>query len=87
MTEADMFLVKEFQASAQELEVPGNPAAPIQHMILLQFLCEVGGPSNLQGSPAMFLTPDRAKELGRRLIREAKTAMASARSASLPKQH
>lgn len=77
--EGKMFLVKEFQAFAQDLEAQGNPSAPIQHMVVLQFLCEVGGSSNLQGSPVMFLKPDQARELGQRLIREAKTATESSR--------
>jgi hypothetical protein len=85
-TEGKMFLVKEFQAFARDLEAQGNPSAPIQHMVVLQFLCEVGGSSNLQGSPVMFLTPDRARELGQRLIREAKSATESSREPNSQKK-
>lgn len=77
--EGKMFLVKEFQAFAQDLEAQGNPLVPIQHMVVLQFLCEVGGPSNLQGSPVMFLKSDQARALGQKLIREAKSAIESGR--------
>ena len=76
--EGKMFLVKDFQAFAQDLEVQGNPSAHILHMVVLQCLCEVGGDAtNLQGSPVMFLKPDQARELGQKLIREAKTATES----------
>jgi hypothetical protein len=73
-TEGKMFLVKEFQAHYRPMGPANDPSAPSLHMVTLQFLSEVGGPTTVMGSPLMFLSPKIARELGQRLLREAKLA-------------
>ena len=75
--EGKMFLFKEAVVQYQPMGERDNPAAPTNHLVVLQIRCEVGSSDNLQASPAMFLKPDQARELGQRLIREAKMAIES----------
>lgn len=75
--EGKMFLFKEAIVQYQPMGEQGNPAAPTNHLVVLQIQCEVGGPETLLASPAVFLKPDQARELGQRLIREAKAATES----------
>lgn len=86
-TEGKMFLVREFQAHAREIGPVGDPSAPSQHMVTLQILCEVGGAEDQRGSPLMFLSPDRARQLGQALVREAKLAAASKNLTSAKRRH
>lgn len=81
-TDGKMFLVKQFDAHYQEMGAQDDPTSPSLHMVVLQFLCEVGGPTDQRGSPVMFLKPDQARELGQRLIREAKLATESSRGSA-----
>lgn len=84
--EGKMLLVKDALVQYQPMGERDNPAAPTNHLVILQIRCEVGGPENLQASPAMFLKPDRAKELGQRLIRAAKEATESSRRSGAQKK-
>ena len=74
-----MFLFKEAIVQYQPMGVQDDPVAPTNHLVVLQIRCEVGGPETLLASPAVFLKPDQARELGQRLIRESKAAMESSR--------
>lgn len=80
--EGKMFLFKEAVVQYQPMGEQDNPTAPTNHLVVLQIQCEVGGPETLLASPAVFLKPDQARELGQRLIREAKTATESSRKES-----
>lgn len=75
--EGKMFLFKEAIVKYQPMGELDNPSAPTNHLVVLQIQCEVGGPETLLASPAVFLKPDQARELGQRLIRESKTATES----------
>ena len=77
--ENKMFLFKEAVVQYQPMGAQDNPAVPTNHLVVLQIRCEVGGPETLLASPAVFLKPDQARELGQRLIREAKVATESSR--------
>ena len=85
--EGKMFLFKEAVVQYQPMGERDNPEAPTNHLIVLQIRCEVGGPETLLASPAVFLKPDQARELGQRLIREAKTATESGRRTNSTKRH
>lgn len=76
----DLFVVKEFNVQSGYLDDLGDSSAPKMPSVMLQMVCAVGGESNLQGSPLMVLTPQIARELGQRLLREAKAAIAQAPS-------
>jgi len=86
-TDGKMFLVKEYLARYEPMGVQDDSSAPTLHMVVLQLLCEVGGPEDERGSPVMFLRPDQARELGQRLIREAKMATEKARPTTAGKKH
>ena len=86
-TEGKMFLVKEYDARYRPMGLEGDSTEPSLHMVVLQFLCEVGGPEDQRGSPLMFLKPDQARELGQRLIREAKLATETVRQTTGNKKH
>lgn len=75
--EGKMFLFKEALVQHQPMGDLYNQDAPTNHLVVLQIRAEVGGPETLLASPAVFLKPDQARELGQRLIREAKTATES----------
>lgn len=75
--EGKMFLFNDAIVQYQPMGELNNPAAPTNHLVVLQIRCAVGGPETLLASPAVFLKPDQARELGQRLIREAKTATES----------
>jgi len=81
-TEGKMFLFKEAVVQYQPMGERDNPEAPTNHLVVLQIRCEVGGPETLLASPAVFLKPDQARELGQRLIREAKAATESSQKNS-----
>lgn len=81
-----MFLVKDFQVKYQAMGDAGDPSAPTIHLVTLQVLTEVGGPTNQMGSPLMFLNPKTARELGQRLLREAKAATESSQKPSHQKK-
>ena len=81
-TEGKMFLFKEAIVQYQPMGERDNPAAPTNHLVVLQIRAEVGGPETLLASPAVFLKPGQARELGQRLIREAKTATESSHKES-----
>ena len=86
-TDGKMFLFKEAVVQYQPMGEQENPEAPTNHLIVLQIRCEVGGPETLLASPAVFLKPDQARELGQRLIREAKTATESSHKDSKSKKN
>ena len=75
--EGKMFLFKEAIVQYQPMGELDNQGAPTNHLVVLQIQCEVGGPETQLASPAVFLKPDQARELGQRLIRESKTATES----------
>lgn len=77
-----MFLVKEFLAKYQPMGDRDDPAAPTNHLVILQIRCEVGDSANLQASPVMFLTAEHARNLGQKLLREAKAATEASRNES-----
>jgi len=77
-----MFHVKDFQVKYQPMGERDNPEAPTNHFVTLQLLSEVGKSDNIMRSPLMFLNPKIAKELGQRLLREAKAAMESSSGAA-----
>lgn len=78
--EGKMFLFKDAVVQYQPMGERNNPTAPTNHLVVLQIQCEVGGPGTLLASPAVFLKPDQARELGQRLIHEAKAATESSRN-------
>lgn len=78
-TDGKMFRFKEALVQYQPMGARDDPAAPTNHLVVLQIRAEVGGPETLLASPAVFLKPDQARELGQRLIREAKTATEASR--------
>lgn len=80
--EGKMFLFKEAIVQYQPMGEKDNPEAPTNHLVVLQIQCEVGGPETLLASPAVFLKPGQARELGQRLIQEAATATDSSRKKS-----
>jgi len=82
-----MFLFNDAVVQYQPMGDLNNPDAPTNHLVVLQIRCEVGGPENLLASPAVFLKPDQARELGQRLIREAKTALDSDRNTTSKRRH
>jgi hypothetical protein len=77
--EGKMFVFREALVQHQPMGEQNNPAAPTNHLVVLQIRAEVGGPETLLASPPVFLKPDQARELGQRLIREAKTAAEASR--------
>lgn len=85
--EGKMFLFKDAVVQYQPMAEQGNPTAPTNHLVVLQIQCQVGGPETLLASPSVFLNPDQARQLGQRLIREAKTAAESSRQTSDKQRH